>query len=196
MFTSRAEYRILLRQDNADLRLTERGHKIGLADDERIMTLNAKKEAIKAISAFVSSYSVAPEDVNGLLEEVGSAEMRQKMKLDKVLARPHVSLGLLAKGIPDLQTLLSKYSKETVESAEIELKYEGYIEKEMEVANKMLKLEEIRLETNFDYSVLKSLSIEARQKLAKIKPSSLGQAQRISGVSPSDIAVLMVHMGR
>ena len=196
MFTSRAEYRILLRQDNADLRLTELGHKIGLADDERIETLNAKKAAIKAISDFVSSYSVAPEDVNALLEGVGSAEMRQKMKLDKVLARPHVGLDLLARGIPELEALLSKYSKETIESAEIELKYEGYIEKEMEVANKMLKLEEIRLETNFDYSQLKSLSIEARQKLAKIKPSSLGQAQRISGVSPSDIAVLMVHMGR
>ena len=196
MFTSRAEYRILLRQDNADLRLTELGHKIGLADDARIETLKAKKAAIKAISDFVSSYSVAPEEVNNLLAEVGSTDMRQKMKLDKVLSRPHVSLDLLAKGIPELKTLLSSYSKETVESAEIELKYEGYIEKEMEVANKMQKLEEIRLETDFDYSVLKSLSIEARQKLAKIKPTSLGQAQRISGVSPSDIAVLMVHMGR
>lgn len=196
MFTSRAEYRILLRQDNADLRLTELGYKIGLADYARLETLNTKKAAIKAISDFVSSYSVSPEDVNSLLAEVGSAEMRQKMKLDKVLARPHVSLDLLAKGIPELKALLSSYSKETVESAEIELKYEGYIEKEMEVANKMQKLEEIRLETDFDYSVLKSLSIEARQKLAKIKPTSLGQAQRISGVSPSDIAVLMVHMGR
>lgn len=196
MFTSRAEYRILLRQDNADLRLTELGHKIGLADDERIDTLKAKKTAIKAISDFIHSYSVAPEEVNTLLDGVGSAEMRQKMKLDKVLARPHVGLELLAKGVPELKSLLNKYSKETIESAEIELKYEGYIEKEMEVAHKMLKLEEIRLETNFDYSQLKSLSIEARQKLAKIKPSSLGQAQRISGVSPSDIAVLMVHMGR
>jgi len=196
MFTSRAEYRILLRQDNADLRLTELAHKIGLADDARLETLNAKKDAIKAISDFVSSYSVAPEDVNGLLTEVGSAEMRQKMKLDKVLARPHVNLNLLSKGVPELKELLSKYSKEVIESAEIELKYEGYIEKEMEVANKMQKLEEIKLETDFDYSKLKSLSIEARQKLAKIKPSSLGQAQRISGVSPSDIAVLMIHMGR
>jgi tRNA uridine 5-carboxymethylaminomethyl modification enzyme len=196
MFTSRAEYRILLRQDNADLRLTELGHKLGLADDARLEALNHKKEAIKSISDFVSSYSVAPEDVNALLNEVGSADMRQKMKLDKVLSRPHVSLGLLAKGIPDLKDLLSKYSKGVIESAEIELKYQGYIEKEMEVANKMQKLEEIRLKTDFDYSVLKSLSIEARQKLSKIKPTSLGQAQRISGVSPSDIAVLMVHMGR
>ena len=144
MFTSRAEYRILLRQDNADLRLTELGHQIGLADDERIETLNAKKAAIKAISEFVSSYSVAPEDINGLLAGVGSADMRQKMKLDKVLARPHVGLELLATGIPELKDLLSKYSKEVIESAEIELKYEGYIEKEMEVANKMQKLEEIR----------------------------------------------------
>jgi tRNA uridine 5-carboxymethylaminomethyl modification enzyme len=196
MFTSRAEYRILLRQDNADLRLTELSHKIGLADDSRINTLHEKKEAIKAISDFVSNYSIAPEDINGLLAEMGSAAMRQKMKLDKVLARPHIGLGLLAKAIPALNELLSKYTKETVESAEIELKYQGYIEKEMEVADKMQRLEEIRLETDFDYSLLKSLSIEARQKLTKIKPSSLGQAQRISGVSPSDIAVLMVHMGR
>lgn len=196
MFTSRAEYRILLRQDNADLRLTELGNKIGLADDDRLAVLNAKKAAIKAISDFVREFSVAPEDLNNLLTGVGSAEMRQKMKLDKVLARPHVGLDLLAKGIPELKSLLSNYSKEAIESAEIELKYEGYIEKEVEVAQKMQKLEEIRLETNFDYNQLKSLSIEARQKLAKIKPSSLGQAQRISGVSPSDIAVLMIHMGR
>jgi tRNA uridine 5-carboxymethylaminomethyl modification enzyme len=196
MFTSRAEYRILLRQDNADLRLTELGHKLGLANDSRISTLIAKKEAIKAISDFISSYSVAPEEINSLLIEVGSAEMRQKMKLDKVLARPHVGLELLAKAIPNLQMLLNKYSKDIVESAEIEMKYAGYIDKETEVADRMLKLEEIRLDADFDYSVLKSLSIEARQKLAKIKPTSLGQAQRISGVSPSDIAVLMIHMGR
>jgi tRNA uridine 5-carboxymethylaminomethyl modification enzyme len=196
MFTSRAEYRILLRQDNADLRLTTLAHKMGLADQGRMDKLNDKIEAIKAISDFLTTYSVAPEEINSLLAEVGSAEMRQKMKLDKVLARPHVGLELLAKAIPDLKTLLSKYSKEVVESAEIEMKYEGYIEKETEVAKRMLKLEEIKLEANFDYSLLKSLSIEARQKLAKIKPTSLGQAQRISGVSPSDIAVLMVHMGR
>jgi tRNA uridine 5-carboxymethylaminomethyl modification enzyme len=196
MFTSRAEYRILLRQDNADLRLTPLAHKMGLADQGRMDKLNNKIEAIKAISDFLTTYSVAPEEINSLLAEVGSAEMRQKMKLDKVLARPHVGLELLAKAIPDLKTLLSKYSKEVVESAEIEMKYEGYIEKETEVAKRMLKLEEIKLEANFDYSLLKSLSIEARQKLAKIKPTSLGQAQRISGVSPSDIAVLMVHMGR
>ena len=196
MFTSRAEYRILLRQDNADLRLTELGHKIGLADDDRLVQLKAKKEAIKAISDFVRSYSVSPEDMNGLLTEAGSAEMRQKMKLDKVLARPNIGLAVLAAAVPDLNTLLAKYTKEVVESTEIELKYEGYIEKEVETAKKMSRLEDIKLETEYDYSRLKSLSIEARQKLAKIKPTSLGQAQRISGVSPADIAVLMVHMGR
>ena len=196
MFTSRAEYRILLRQDNADLRLTELGHKIGLADDDRLVQLKAKKEAIKAISDFVRSYSVSPEDMNGLLTEAGSAEMRQKMKLDKVLARPNIGLAVLAAAVPDLNTLIAKYPKEVVESTEIELKYEGYIEKEVETAKKMSRLEDIKLETEYDYSQLKSLSIEARQKLAKIKPTSLGQAQRISGVSPADIAVLMVHMGR
>ena len=196
MFTSRAEYRILLRQDNADLRLTELGHKIGLADDDRIVQLKAKKEAIKAISDFVRSYSVSPEDMKGLLTEAGSAEMRQKVKLDRILARPNIGLSVLAAAVPDLNTLLSKYPKEVVESAEIELKYEGYIEKEVETAKKMSRLEDIKLETEYDYSQLKSLSIEARQKLAKIKPTSLGQAQRISGVSPADIAVLMVHMGR
>jgi tRNA uridine 5-carboxymethylaminomethyl modification enzyme len=196
MFTSRAEYRILLRQDNADLRLTQIGNNLGLADDTRIEILKIKKEAINAISNFVSSYSVAPEDINNLLAEVGSSDMRQKMKLDKILARPHVGLNLLAKAIPALAELISRYSKEIVESAEIELKYQGYIEKEVEVAKKMQKLEDIILQTDFDYTLLKSLSIEARQKLSKIKPSSLGQAQRISGVSPSDIAVLMIHMGR
>lgn len=196
MFTSRAEYRILLRQDNADLRLTELGHQIGLADDDRLTALQHKRGAIRAISEFVRSYSVSPEEVNGALAEIGSAEMKQKMKLDKVLARPHVGLLMLAQAIPALRDLLSGYTKETIESAEIELKYEGYIEKEMEIADRMSRLEDIKLETNFDYNQLKSLSIEARQKLAKIKPTSLGQAQRISGVSPSDIAVLMVHMGR
>ncbi|MBS1686419.1 MAG: tRNA uridine-5-carboxymethylaminomethyl(34) synthesis enzyme MnmG [Bacteroidetes bacterium] len=196
MFTSRAEYRILLRQDNADLRLTELGHRIGLADDDRMEQLHVKKNAIAAISDFVRSYSVSPEELNSTLTAIGSAEMKQKMKLDKVLARPHVSLPMLATAIPALRDTISKYSKEVIESAEIELKYEGYIEKETEIAIRMSRLEDIKMESDFDYSQLKSLSIEARQKLAKIKPTSLGQAQRISGVSPSDIAVLMVHMGR
>jgi len=196
MFTSRAEYRILLRQDNADLRLTEIGHQIGLADDKRLDNVRAKKEAIKTIGAFISNYAVNPEAINGVLTEVGSAEINQKVKLDKILSRPHVDLNLLQRALPELKTMLERYDKEVVESAEIELKYARYIQKEVELVERMGKMENIRLDAEFDYSNLKSLSIEARQKLAKIKPTSLGQASRISGVSPADMSVLLVHMGR
>lgn len=196
MFTSRAEYRILLRQDNADLRLTELAHKIGLADDARMNQLTSKKQALEAISQYVQSYSVSPEAINGALVAAGSAELKQTVKLDKVLARPHIDFKLLSGALPELANTLAKYPKDIVESAEIELKYESYIEKEVELVEKMNKMENIALSAEFDYSQLKSLSIEARQKLAKIKPTSLGQAGRISGVSPADMAVLLVHMGR
>jgi tRNA uridine 5-carboxymethylaminomethyl modification enzyme len=196
MFTSRAEYRILLRQDNADLRLTEMGHKIGLADEERVVTVREKVSAIKEIGDYIKGNSVSPEEINSLLSSIGSADLKTKVKLDKVLARPHIGLDLLASALPELKAFLSKYKKEVVESAEIELKYAGYIEKEVETANKMVRLEEIKINEEFNYGELKSLSIEARQKLTKIKPSTLGQASRISGVSPADITVLMIHMGR
>jgi len=194
MFTSRAEYRILLRQDNADLRLTEVGYKLGLADDERLAAVRKKKDAIKVISEFVRNYSVSPDEINPALTAIGSAEIKQTTRLDKILARPHVNFELLANALPGLQTELSKYESSTIESTEIELKYESYIGKEVELVDKMVKMENIRLEADFDYDVLKSLSIEARQKLTKIKPTSLGQASRISGVSPADMSVLMVHM--
>jgi tRNA uridine 5-carboxymethylaminomethyl modification enzyme len=196
MFTSRAEYRILLRQDNADLRLTEMGHKIGLADEERVVTVREKVSAIKEIGDYIKGNSVSPEEINSILSSIGSADLKTKVKLDKVLARPHIGLDLLASALPELKAFLSKYKKEVVESAEIELKYAGYIEKEVETANKMVRLEEIKINEEFNYGELKSLSIEARQKLTKIKPSTLGQASRISGVSPADISVLMIHMGR
>lgn len=196
MFTSRAEYRILLRQDNADLRLTEMGHKIGLADEERVVTVREKVSAIKEIGDYIKGSSVSPEEINSLLSSIGSADLKTKVKLDKVLARPHIGLDLLTSTLPELKAFLSKYKKEVVESAEIELKYAGYIEKEVETANKMVRLEEIKINEEFNYGELKSLSIEARQKLTKIKPSTLGQASRISGVSPADISVLMIHMGR
>jgi tRNA uridine 5-carboxymethylaminomethyl modification enzyme len=196
MFTSRAEYRILLRQDNADLRLTEIGYKIGLADEQRVENVRAKKDAIAAIGDFISNYAVSPEAINGALTEVGSAEIKQKTKLDKILSRPHVNLNLLQSVLPELKNMLGKYDKEVVESAEIELKYASYIQKEVELVERMGKMENIKLDAAFDYSNLKSLSIEARQKLAKIKPTSLGQASRISGVSPADMSVLLVHMGR
>lgn len=196
MFTSRAEYRILLRQDNADLRLTEIGHHLGLADDDRLQNVTRKKAAIAEIKNFFAQTGIEPGEINSLMEQAGTSPLAQKMKLDKLLSRPQLSVAMLQKALPQLNDYLSQYVPEFVESAEIEMKYESYIQKEVEMVEKMGKLEGIRLDTNFDYSTLKSLSMEARIKLAKIKPSSLGQASRISGVSPADVSVLLVHMGR
>ncbi len=195
MFTSRAEYRILLRQDNADLRLTELGYSIGLADSDRYERVKEKKQALKEIRAFFTETGVEPNEVNAALEEASTAPLNQKIKLDKVLMRPQISMEILRK-VKAVDEFLSKYDKDFIESAEIVMKYDAYIEKEMELVQKMGKLEDIKLQADYDYSKLKSLSIEARQKLSKIKPTSLGQASRISGVSPADVSVLLVHMGR
>ena len=196
MFTSRAEYRILLRQDNADLRLTEIGHQLGLADDERLENVKKKKESIAAVKEYFEQYSVEPSAINAGLEAWGTSTITQRQKLSKVLARPQLGMKELRGSLHDLDAFLNTHDQQAVESAEIEMKYESYIQKEVELADKMTKLENIKLDTEFDYSQLKSLSMEARIKLAKIKPSSLGQAGRISGVSPADISILLVHMGR
>ena len=196
MFTSRAEYRILLRQDNADIRLTEMGHKLGLASDERLVSLNEKKSEIQQIKDFIKTYSVNPEEINSYLISKGSAEINQKVKLDKVLARPNIDIMEMIDVIEPLKEMTKNIDKQTIISAEIELKYMSYIEKEVEMADKMQKIELVKINPEFEYSKVQSLSIEARQKLAKIKPTTLGQASRISGVSPADISVLMVMLGR
>ena len=197
MFTSRAEYRILLRQDDADLRLTPLAHALGVRDmDGRQARVQQKREAVEAIARELRNHSVTPEQVNGYLEAAGTAPLKQGMKLDSILARPGVSLEGLAGTLPPLRDFLTPYDAETVNLAEVTLKYEGYIERERQAVEKMNRLEGIKLGSNFDYERLTSLSKEARQKLNKLKPVTIGQASRISGVSPADVSVLLVHLGR
>lgn len=199
MFTSRAEYRILLRQDNADERLTELSAEIGLAGKERLALLARKRELTGTIIKFLKTYSVAPEQVNHFLEEAGTSPLKQKMKLIEVAKRPQVALMDLVDVIPGLKHAFEECGDragEVFEAAEISIKYEGYIARERQMADKMKRLERINLDENFQYDKLKSISTEARQKLSKVRPRTIGQASRISGVSPSDISVLLVYMGR
>ena len=197
MFTSRAEYRILLRQDNADLRLTPLAHQLGVRGmEERMIRVKEKQEAAKEISKFFENLSVSPEEVNPLLESKNSALLKQKVKLQTVLLRPHISISDLRTYLPAADDFLKKYQAEAINEAEIHLKYDGYIQKEKEMADKMNRLEAVHLHQNMDYYSLLSLSAEAREKLTKLKPMTIGQASRISGVSPSDISVLLVHIGR
>lgn len=200
MFTSRAEFRTLLRQDNADIRLTPVSHRLGLASEERMALVGRKVEETEALITFLKEYSVQPDAINTLLAELGTDVIRQKVKLNGILLRPQVNIQDLIQSIDDLQEFTEKIAPEirehVVEQAEILMKYEGYIEKEFDIVSKFERLEEVRLKDDFDYHNLSSLSIEARQKLSKIKPRTLGQASRISGVSPADISVLMVYLGR
>lgn len=197
MFTSRAEYRILLRQDNADLRLTPIAHRLGVEEmDERMERVSEKIRTVEAIRQFFERASCGPDEINGLLEQLGSAPLRQKVKLNTILLRPGIGIRQLRSVLPVLDDFLHPFRSEFIEQAEIQLKYETYIEKEREMAEKMNRLEDLRLLEHFDYHALPSLSMEARLKLSQIKPRTIGQASRISGVSPSDISVLLVHAGR
>lgn len=200
MFTSRAEYRILLRQDNADVRLTPMSHAVGLADDERLNRVLRKQETIYKLRTFLKTESIAPNDINGYLATIGSAPLSQKVKLENLILRPEISFEELTKQAPALQNYLATHVNdhraEVLESAEILIKYDNYIQKEQEIAAKISRLEDIRLHDDFDYQKLKSLSWEAREKLSKIRPGTIGQASRISGVNPSDISVLIVYLGR
>jgi tRNA uridine 5-carboxymethylaminomethyl modification enzyme len=197
MFTSRAEYRILLRQDNADIRLSQMAADMGVRNmDARVARVNAKNKGTQEILDWLSSTAVSPDLVNPYLESIGSASIDQRSKLAKLLLRPQVSAEGLRQVIPDFDQFLKPFDAEIIENAEIGLKYENYIVKEKEMADKMHRLEDLQLGSFFDYSKLPSLSMEARLKLAKIQPQTLGQASRISGVSPSDISVLLIHAGR
>ncbi|MEN9447490.1 MAG: tRNA uridine-5-carboxymethylaminomethyl(34) synthesis enzyme MnmG [Bacteroidota bacterium] len=196
MFTSRAEFRILLRQDNADLRLTELSHKIGFAEQERMDRVHEKRKATDEIVQFIKEYSIEPSDIDAFLESSGTTPLIHKMKLEKIISRPQINILDLIENVPVIKDRIGHYEKEFLEQAEISIKYEGYIEKEYIQVQKMEKIESVKLKPDFDYLNIPSLSIEARQKLTKIKPQTLGQASRISGVSPADISVLMVYLGR
>ena len=196
MFTSRAEFRILLRQDNADLRLTELSYKMGFAEQERMDRVEKKLKETNEIIQFAKDYSVQPSDIDSYLEEQGTTPLIHKMKLEKIITRPQISLLDMVENVPAVHQELGHYEKEMLEQAEISIKYEGYIQKEQDQVKKMDKIEHIPLKHDFDYMSLPSLSMEARQKLSKIRPQTLGQASRVSGVSPADISVLMVYLGR
>ena len=199
MFTSRAEYRILLRMDDADMRLTERAWKLGLASNERHSLLTSKREAIKRIIDFARNYSIKPALINPVLEQLGTPPLRQGCKLVELINRPQITLTGIAEHIPAFRRELDQITdrkEEIIEAAEIQLKYEGYIERERMIADKLLRLEAIKIKGRFDYNSIRSLSTEARQKLSKIDPETIAQASRIPGVSPSDINVLLLLAGR
>ncbi len=197
MFTSRAEYRTLLRQDNADLRLTPKSHSIGLASDERLKRMEEKERKSDAFVRFFRNTSVSPEDINPILESVDSALVKQSDKMFKSFSRPNVTMGHMMQ-LQSVSNFVSdnELDREVMEQTEIQVKYSGYIQKEKNNADKLHRLENVKIPGNFDYSKLKSLSYEAREKLEAIQPVTISQASRISGVSPSDISVLLVFMGR
>ena len=196
MFTSRAEYRTILRQDNADLRLTELSHRLGLASEERMKKVQKKKEAVESIKSILRELSVDPTEAGVLLSEKGSSSLNQKQKATQLLLRPMIDLVSMINSLPSVKNALSGFTKEELEQAEIQVKYEVYIEKEKEIVKRMSQLEDLLIPESFDYGRISSLSTEAQQKFKKIRPRTLGQASRISGVNPSDVQILMVFMGR
>lgn len=199
MFTSRAEYRILLRQDNADLRLTPIGFDIGLADEDALRRVENKNAGTAKLKKSLRNIGIAPEKVNSFLEEVGSTPIAQQVKLSSLVTRPQVGINDVISLSEELKPIIDEVldlHADSVEQAEIQLKYEGYIQREEELANKMNRLEDVRIPDSLDYSTLLSLSTEAKEKLGKIRPVTIGQASRVSGVSPSDISVLLIHLGR
>ena len=198
MFTSRAEYRVLLRQDDADIRLTERGRAVGLVDDERWAQFLEKKERIEHLMEFCNEFHVK-QSFNSILVQLNSTELKEGTRLVSLLNRPELSFANLAPHIPELSAELDAIPnrrEEITEAVEVRIKYAGYIEREQLVADKIARLENIRLPRDIDYMEMKQLTIEARQKLSRIRPATVGQASRIPGISPSDINILLVLMGR
>jgi tRNA uridine 5-carboxymethylaminomethyl modification enzyme len=199
MFTSRAEYRIILRQDDADARLTPLSYQLGLADIRRLNLLNAKIKARDELINFICNYSVTPASINGFLEQCETTPIKHTLKLIELVMRPQISLNALITQIPDLlkrTESIPDRKDEVIEAVEISIKYKGYIERERANAQKLERLEYISIPANFDFRKITSLSMEARIKLSRIKPQSIGQASRIPGVSPADINILLVHFGR
>lgn len=196
MFTSRAEYRILLRQDNADLRLTEAGHHLGLASNERLARVSAKKSAISELTTTLKKFKLDPEDANPNLIDLNTAQIREKISAAHLLKRPEIGMKELNVVSSEVKELLQGYDDEVIEETEIHMKYETYIDREQKLAEKIGTLENFRIRLDFDYDRVNALSSEAREKLKRIKPETLGQASRISGVSPSDISVLSIYMGK
>ena len=196
MFTSRAEYRTLLRQDNADLRLTELSYNIGLASQERMDKVDHKKNSVKEIFEIFQNTYVLPEEIVNYFTEIKSAQLTDKQKVTKILLRPDVDILSLIKVLPQLAEKTKSFTKDELEQAEIQIKYERYIEKENDLVKRLSSMEELIIPDSFNYDKISSLSNEALQKFKKIKPRTLGQAGRISGVNPSDVQILMVYMGR
>jgi len=196
MFTSRAEFRTLLRQDNADLRLTELSYRLGLASQERMEAVVKKKEAVTEIKTILSEMAIEPSEINSHFSAINSAVISEKQRVEKILLRPNITLQDLMLHIPKLLTALCYYEPEVLEQAEIQIKYQVYIHKEQEMVLKMRQLEDLEIPEQFDFQRIISLGAEAREKLNKIRPRTLGQASRISGINPTDVQILMVYMGR
>jgi tRNA uridine 5-carboxymethylaminomethyl modification enzyme len=196
MFTSRAEFRTLLRQDNADLRLTELSYRLGLASQERMDKVLEKKKSVAEIKTALCEAVLDPSEINDYLEKIGSAAINEKQKADRILLRPNIGLNDLISHVPKLKNVLLNYLPDSLEQAEIQIKYQVYIEKEKDLVARMKQLEDLEIPEQFDYQRIVALGSEAREKLNRVKPRTLGQASRISGINPSDVQILMVYMGR
>ena len=196
MFTSRAEFRTLLRQDNADIRLTERSYNLGLASSERLELVNKKVQSVQEIKNTLNNFNIDAEGINPYLESIGSSTIVEKLRATKLILRPNVSLKDMMEELPSLNEAIGNANIDSLEQAEIQIKYERYIEKELELVNKMSLMEDLIIPENFDYEKVSAVSKEALQKFKKVQPRTLGQASRISGVNPSDVQILMVYMGR